>query len=273
MAAEAGFGFGSNSLALIADAGHNLGDVASLGLAWLAATLSQRAPSRRFTYGLRSSSILAALANAALLSAITGAIALEAVLRLAHPPPAAGRTMMAVAAAGILVNGISAVMFARGRAHDLNLRGAFLHMASDALVSLGVVVTGAAILLTHWLWLDPAASLAIAAIIVVSTWSLLREALGLALAGVPPGVDAARVAAYLADLPGVTGVHDLHIWAMSTTETALTAHLVRPGASVDDALLAGACAELRVRFAIHHATLQVEGGAAEHPCDLVDHAA
>ena len=268
---EAVYGIYANSLALLADAGHNAGDVVSLALAWLAAWLSGRAPSRRYTYGLRSSSILAALANAILLALVTGAIAWEAVLRLMHPQPAAGLTMMAVAAVGIAINGVTALMFASGRNSDLNVKSAFQHMASDALVALGVVAAGAAILLTGWLWLDPAISLVISAVIVWGTWSLLREALALALAAVPSGVDRGGVADYLAGLPGVTEVHDLHIWGMSTTETALTAHLVRPGAPLDDGLLTEACVELRRRFAIHHATLQVECG--ESPCELADHAA
>jgi cobalt-zinc-cadmium efflux system protein len=268
---EAVYGFLANSLALLADAGHNAGDVVSLGLAWLAATLARRAPSSRFTYGLSSSSILAALANAVLLALVTGAIAWEAVLRLMQPQPAAGVLMMAVAAVGIVVNGVTALMFAAGRKSDLNVRSAFLHMASDALVAVGVVATGAAILFTGWRWLDPAISLVIGAVIVWGTWSLLREALALALAGVPAGVNESGVASYLASLPGVIEVHDLHIWGMSTTETALTAHLVRPGAVLDDTLLAEVCAELKARFAIHHATLQIETGAA--PCELADHAA
>jgi cobalt-zinc-cadmium efflux system protein len=268
---EAVYGFFANSLSLLADAGHNAGDVVSLGLAWLAAWLSRRAPSSRFTYGLRSSSILAALANAVMLALVTGAIGWEAILRLVNPQAAAGSTMMVVAGVGILVNGATALMFAAGRHRDLNVRSAFQHMASDALVALGVVATGAAILVTHWLWLDPAISLVIGAVIVLGTWSLLREALGLALAGVPPGIDEGGVARYLAGLPGVIEVHDLHIWGMSTTETALTAHLVRPGAALDDDLLSEVCAQLKARFAIHHATLQVESGAA--PCELADHAA
>ena len=268
---EAIYGFLANSLALLADAGHNAGDVVSLALAWLAATLARRAPSSRFTYGLASSSILAALSNAVLLALVTGAIAWEAVLRLVHPQPAAGVLMMAVAGVGIHINGATALMFASGRNSDLNVRSAFLHMAADALVALGVVATGAAVIVTGWLWLDPAISLVISAVIVWGTWSLLREAMALALAGVPPGVDQGGVAAYLAGLPGVTDVHDLHIWGMSTTETALTAHLVRPGAAIDDTLLAEVCAELKARFAIHHATLQIESGAT--PCELADHAA
>ncbi len=269
--AEATYGVFANSLALLADAGHNAGDVVSLGLAWLAAWLAGRAPSRRYTYGLRSSSILAALANAVLLALVTGGIAWEAVLRLLHPEPAAGVTVMVVAGVGIAVNGATALMFLGGRERDLNVRSAFQHMASDALVALGVVATGGLTLMTHWLWLDPAISLLIGGVIVWGAWSLLREALSLALAGVPAGIDRGGVVAYLAGLPGVTEVHDLHIWGMSTTETALTAHLVRPGAELDDALLAEACAELKRRFAIQHATLQVEGG--DHPCDLAHHAA
>jgi len=270
---EAAYGFYANSLALLADAGHNLGDVVSLALAWLAAVLARRAPSARYTYGLASSSILAALANAVLLALVTGAIAWEAVLRLMQPQPAAGALMIAVAAVGIVVNGLTALMFVSGRKRDLNVRSAFLHMASDAVVALGVVVAGALILLTHWLWLDPAVSLAIGAVIIWGTWSLLREALALALAGVPAGVDRGGVLEYLTTLPGVTEVHDLHIWGMSTTETALTAHLVRPGAALDDALLAEACGELRRRFHVHHATLQVESGELDHPCELAGHAA
>jgi cobalt-zinc-cadmium efflux system protein len=271
--AEAVYGVLANSLALLADAGHNAGDVVSLGLAWLATWLSRKATSARFTYGLRSSSILAALANAVLLALVTGAIAWEAVLRLMHPQPAAGVTMMAVASAGIVLNGATALMFASGRDRDLNVRSAFQHMASDALVALGVVAAGGLILVTHWLWVDPVISLAISAVIVLGTWSLLREALALALGGVPASIDRGRVAAYLAALPGVTEVHDLHIWGMSTTETALTAHLVRPGAALDDALLAEVCGELKRRFSIQHATLQVEDGSLDHPCGLADHAA
>jgi cobalt-zinc-cadmium efflux system protein len=268
---EATYGVFANSLSLLADAGHNAGDVVSLGLAWLAAWLAGKAPSNRFTYGLRGSSILAALSNAVLLALVTGAIAWEAVLRLMSPQPAAGPTMMVVAGIGIVINGVTALMFASGRDSDLNVRSAFQHMASDALVALGVVAAGAAIWFTHWLWLDPVVSLVISAVIVFGTWSLLREALALALDGVPASVDRVRVQSYLAGLPGVIEVHDLHIWGMSTTETALTAHLVRPGAMVDDALLAQVCSELKSRFSIHHATLQVEDGSS--PCELADHAA
>jgi cobalt-zinc-cadmium efflux system protein len=268
--AEAVFGVLANSLALLSDAGHNLGDVLSLGLAWMAAGMARRAPSARYTYGLRGSSILAALSNGVLLLVITGGVAWAAILRLLHPEPSAGVTVMAVAGVGVIVNGITAWMFAAGRKGDVNIRAAFAHMASDALVAAGVVVAGAVIYFTHWMWLDPAVSLAIGAIIVTGTWSLLRESLDLALQAVPVGVDRAAVKTYLASLPGVAEVHDLHIWGMSTTETALTAHLVRPGASVDDQLIHNACVELRSRFRVHHSTLQVENGAMDHPCHLAD---
>ncbi len=268
--AEAVWGVLANSLALLSDAGHNLGDVLSLAVAWMAARMAKRAPSARYTYGLRGFSILAALSNAVVLLVVTGGIAWAAILRLMHPEPSSGRTVMIVAAAGVVVNGVTAWMFAAGRKGDVNIRAAFLHMASDALVAAGVVVTGGLILITGQTWLDPAASLAIGAIVVAGTWSLLREALDLALQAVPSGVDRAAVMDYLAGLPGVSEVHDLHIWGMSTTETALTAHLVRPAGAIDDALLSRACAELRARFAVHHATLQVEEGAIAHPCDLAD---
>ncbi|MGI8841944.1 MAG: cation diffusion facilitator family transporter [Caulobacteraceae bacterium] len=265
---EAIYGVLANSLALLADAGHNFGDVLSLAVAWLAAWLARKAPSARYTYGLRGSSILAALSNAVVLLVVTGGIAWAAILRLAHPAPAAGTTMMVVAAIGAAVNGLTAWLFAAGRKGDLNIRAAFLHMASDALVALGVVVAGGLILLTGQTWLDPAVSLAIGAIIVMGTWSLMRESLDLALQAVPTGVDRAAVLGYLAGLPGVAEVHDLHIWGMSTTETALTAHLVRPGGAIDDGLIVQACADLKTRFSVHHATLQIENGAGAHACDL-----
>jgi cobalt-zinc-cadmium efflux system protein len=265
---EAFYGVAAHSLALLADAGHNLGDVLGLACAWLAAVLGRRRPSGRFTYGLRGSSILAALANAVLLLVVTGGIAWEAVRRLADPPPTGGGVVMVVAAIGVVVNGATAWLFMAGRKHDLNVRGAYLHMASDAWVSLGVVVAGAVIAFTGWLWLDPVASLAISAVIVAGTWSLLRDSVTLALDAVPPGVDEEKVAAFLRELPGVSGIHDLHIWGMSTTETALTVHLVRPDAALDDDLLCHACDALRTRFGIGHATLQVEDGRGAHPCSL-----
>ena len=266
--AEAAYGVLSNSLALIADAGHNLSDVLGLALAWLAVRLSRRAPSARFTYGLRGSSILAALTNGALILVVTGGIAWEAVQRLTHPQPAAGLTIMVVSAIGVLVNGLSALMFMAGSKDDLNIRGAFLHLASDAIVSVGVVVTGGLLLLTGWLWLDPVISLVISAVIVWGTWSLFRESLNLAMHGVPAGIDEQAVQEFLASQPGVTEVHDLHIWGMSTTETALTAHLVRPEGPADDATLNHLCETLQSRFRIGHATLQFETGDGAHPCSL-----
>lgn len=264
---EAAYGFISGSMALLADAGHNLSDVIGLLMAWGAYALSRRAPSDRFTYGLRSSSILAALANAVLLLVAVGAIALEAVHRLRNPVPVGEVTVMVVATIGILINAGTAMLFASGRKGDLNIRGAYLHMAADAAVSLGVVAAGALILLTGWNWVDPAVSLVIAAVIVWGTWSLLRESLDLALHAVPAGIDAGKVRAHLAALPGVAGVHDLHIWPMSTTETALTAHLIMPGGHPGDAFLARLRHELAHDFKIHHATVQIEMGDA-HACEL-----
>ena len=266
--AEAVYGIVANSLALLADAGHNLGDVLGLALAWLATWLASRPPSARFTYGLRGSSILAALSNATVLLLVTGGIAWEAVLRFGQPEPAAGTTIMIVAGVGILINGTTALLFMSGRKNDLNIRGAFTHMASDALVALGVVVTGGLILMTGWALLDPAISLAISAVIVWGTWSLMRESLNLALAGVPGGVDQARVREFLCGLSGVTEVHDLHIWGMSTTETALTAHLVKPDAPADDTFLHDICARLKSNYRIGHATLQFERGGHADPCVL-----
>ena len=265
---EAYYGITANSLSLLADAGHNLGDVLALAAAWLAALLGKRPPSKRFTYGLRGSSILAALGNAVLLLVLTGGIAWEAILRLRDPQSTGGNVIVAVAAIGILVNGITALLFMSGRKHDLNIKGAFWHMAADALVSLAVVIGGALILWTGWVWLDPAISLVVSAVIVVGTWSLLRDSLHLSLDAVPPGVDESAVHAFLIRLPGVTEVHDLHIWGMSTTETALTAHLVRPDAPLDDDLLGHACEELKAHFNIGHATLQVENGRGAHACAL-----
>ncbi len=265
---EAGFGLWSHSLSLLADAGHNLSDVFGLVLAWAAAALSRRLPTERRTYGLRSSSILAALGNAIVLLMAIGIVAWEAVHRLARPEPVPGGVMMAVAAVGILVNGGTAMLFHRGRKGDLNVRGAYLHMAADAAVSLGVVLAGAAMMLTGWRWLDPAMSLIIVGVILWGTWSLLRESLDLALHAVPSGIDLGEVRAYLASLPDVTEVHDLHVWGMSTTETALTAHLVRSVDCLDDGLLDRTAHELEQRFGIHHTTLQLERGDNARPCRL-----
>jgi len=258
IAAEVLFGLRARSLALLADAGHNLSDVLGLGLAWGALALAQRPPTARHTYGMRRASILAALANAILLLVAVGGIAWEALQRLTQPEAVAGGVVMAVAAAGVVINGATALLFLSGRKEDLNVRGAFLHMASDAGISLGIVLTGLVILRTGWLWLDPVVSLVIGAVIVWGTWSLLRESLHLAMDAVPEGVNAAEVERYLSGLPGVTAVHDLHIWAMSTTEVALTAHLVKPDAEVDDVLLERINRELHDRFHIEHATIQLE---------------
>jgi cobalt-zinc-cadmium efflux system protein len=259
--AELIFGYAANSLALISDAVHNLSDVIALLLAWGAAWLAERKPTQRHTYGYRRASILAALFNAGLLLVAVGGIVVEAVNRLYSPAPVAGWTVVVVAALGVAVNGFTALLFMRGRHGDLNIRGAYLHMAADAGVSLGVVVAALIIMMTGWLWLDPAISLVIAAVVFWSGWGLARDSVNLALDGVPRGIELAQVRDYLAGLEGVSEVHDLHIWAMSTNETALTAHLVRPGGS-DDAFLHGVCEELSYRFNIHHSTLQIEVDAA-----------
>jgi len=257
VAGEVAYGLRAHSLALIADAGHNLGDALGLLLALAAALAARRPPSHRHTYGMRRASILAALANAILLLVVVGGIAWEAIGRFAARVPVAGGTVMLVAAAGVAVNGLAALLFLRDR-KDLNVRAAFAHMLSDAAVSLGVVIAGLAIRLTGRAWLDPAVSLAIAVVIVFGTWELLRESLRLAMDGVPVGVDLPAVEAFLRALPGVTTVHDLHIWGMSTTEVALTAHLVKPDAQVDDAVLERLARELHDRFGIEHTTIQLE---------------
>lgn len=265
---EATLGLLSGSLALIADAGHNLSDVLGLFIAWGASILVRRRTTARRTYGLRRSSILAALLNAVFLLIAIGVIAWEALGRFAHPAPVAGGTVIVVALVGVAINAATALLFIAGRKDDLNIRGAFLHMAADAGVSLGVALAGVAILFTGWQWLDPLVSLAIVLVILVGTWGLLRDSVNLALDAVPEGIDTAAVTAYLAALPGVTEVHDLHIWAMSTTETALTAHLVIPNKQNEDALLVRTSAELHDRFGIEHATLQIEHGDPAHPCGL-----
>jgi cobalt-zinc-cadmium efflux system protein len=268
VAAELGFGIAANSLALVADAAHNFADVIGLLLAWGAFWLAGRKPTDTRTYGYRRASILAALANAALLLIAVGAIMLEAVRRLMNPESVASDLVMWVAAAGVVVNTATALLFMRGRTHDLNIRGAFLHMTADAAVSVGVVIAALAIGWTGYLWLDPAVSLVVAAVILATSWSLTRDSFNLALDAVPRGVDRPAVEAYLRGLPGVADVHHLHIWAMSTTETALTAHLVRPGGQLDDALLADATHGLAHRFNICHATLQVEQGGTGRRCAL-----
>lgn len=256
--AEVIFGLTADSLALLADAGHNLSDVAGLLLAWGASVLSRLRPTARRTYGYRSTTIIAALVNAVILLVAVGGIALESVQRFKRPAPAAGETIIIVAAIGVVINTVTALLFFAGRKKDLNIRGAFLHMASDAGVSVGVVLAGIGIMTTGWLWIDPLVSLAIVAIILVSTWGLLKESMNLALQAVPAGIDTQMVSDYLSRLPGVTAVHDLHIWAISTTETALTAHLVKPDPIDDDVLITQVRHDLFENFGIDHMTLQWE---------------
>lgn len=260
--AEAGAGFVAHSVALLADAGHNLSDVLGLCVAWAGATLARREPSKRFTYGLKSSTILAALLNALLLLVALGAIVLEAVERIGEPAPVKGALVVVVAAIGILVNAATAWLFARGQKNDINLRGAYLHMAADATVSAGVMMAGVVIWVTGAEWVDPVVSIVVAAIIFWQTWGLLRETVEMSLNAVPRGIDYDEVAAALQAMPGVSATHDLHIWPMSTTETVLTAHLVMavaPGGT----FLAEAQAMLHSRFNIGHATLQIERGAED----------
>jgi cobalt-zinc-cadmium efflux system protein len=264
---EAAFGLLSGSMALIADAGHNLSDVLALLIAWGAAHMATRPASARYTYGLKSSTILAALANAMLLLVAIGAILFETISRLFDPQPVQGWTMVVVASVGIAINAATAMLFFRGRKQDINIRGAFLHMAADALVSVGVVVAGVVILLTGAWWVDPATSLVIVTVIGWGTWGLLRDSVKMGLHAVPEKVDEAGVRAYLAGLPGVAAVHDLHIWPMSTTETALTVHLVMPAGHPGDGFLRDLAHELEYRFSIEHATVQVEIGM-EQECNL-----
>lgn len=266
--AEVVFGLRAHSLALTADAGHNLGDVLGLVLAWAGSVLARRGPTPRRTYGLRRFSILAAIGNAGFLLIAVGAITVEAVSRFRHPEPIASGTVMIVASIGIVINLGTALGFMRGREADINLRGAFLHMMGDAAASAGVVAAGLLIGLTGWLWLDPAVSLLLVGLITWTSWGLARDSLNLALDAVPPSVDPVAVERMLGALDGVVEVHDLHIWAMSTTEVALTAHLVRPCGGNEDALIATACRELRAHHGIAHATLQLERGLAKHPCEL-----
>ena len=252
------FGLLADSLALLADAGHNLSDVLGLLLAWGASYMVKRRPTKRHTYGWRKSSILAALMNAIVLMAAIGAIAWEAIRRFSDPAPVGGQTIIMVAAIGVVINTVTALLFISGRKHDLNIRGAFLHMAADAGVSAGVVAAGMIILASGWMWIDPLVSIVIAVIILIGTWGLMRDAFNLALDAVPKGIDPQAVTDYLAGLPGVESVHDLHIWAMSTSETALTAHLVKPDSKNDDMLIEQASRELHEHFGIEHVTLQWE---------------
>ena len=263
---EAVFGWQAGSLALLADAGHNLSDVAGLILAWGAALAGRLAPTPRRTYGWRRASILAALANAVLLLVAMGALAGEGFQRLQAPQPVSGWTVIVVAAVGVLINGLTAALFMAGSKDDLNIRGAFLHMAGDALVSLGVVAAGVLYLQFGWGWLDPVISLVIAVVIVLGTWSLLRQSLHLAFDGVPEGIDLLEVHAFLRSQPGVTGVHDLHVWALGTSEVALTAHLIMPGGHPGDAFFLKMGEILVRRFRIHHPTIQIEIDGIDDGC-------
>lgn len=257
VAVEAFYGWQIDSLALLADAGHNLSDVAGLVLAWGGALAARLRPNARHTYGWKRVSILAAFANAVLLLVAMGALAWEAISRLSEPSSTAGGTIMAVAAVGIVVNSVTALLFLRGGAHDLNIRGAFLHMAADALVSAGVVVAGALTLWQGWAWLDPVVSLLIVVVIVIGTWGLFRQSFHLLVDGVPPSVDPTAVRQYLMSLPGVVEVVDLHIWALGTSQTALTAHLIMPTGTPDERFFSDATDGLHERFDIDHATMQV----------------
>ena len=268
VAAQVFYGLAAHSIALLADAVHNLGDVLGLIIAWWAMHMAKRRPTLTRTYGWGRGTILASLSNAAVLLLGCGAIAIESVQRFGNPQPVAGSVVMWVAATGIVINGVTALMFMRGRKHDLNIKSAFLHMASDAAVSAGVVIAGLAIQLTGWLWLDPAMSLLIVAIIVLGTWGLLRASMDLAMDVVPVGIELPKVEEALLNLPGVTEVHDLHVWALSTTETALTAHLLRDSASHESSLIMEACTQMRERFKIGHCTFQIETTETADVCGL-----
>lgn len=271
IAVELFYGFTANSLALLADAGHNASDVLGLFLAWGAMALSRKQPSDRFTYGLQSATIMAALANALLLLAAIGGILWEAAGRFSHPQGPQAMIMMAVALTGAVINALTAWFLHRGHMHDLNVRGAYLHMVADAGISLGVVLSGAIIMATGWLWVDPAVSIAIALMILVGTWRLLRDSASLALHAVPRGIDMEKVKSYLEAQEGVTEVHDLHVWAMSTTSIALSAHLLMPSGHPGDRFIHHLTRELAQHFHIDHTTLQIETSEDPQDCHLSDH--
>jgi len=264
---EVTYGLLINSMALLADAGHNFSDVLGLSLAWGASYLAKTASTEKRTYGFRKSTILAAFFNAILLMIAVGAITIEAVRKLILPAQVEGTTMMIVAGIGFIINAVTALLFMKGREKDLNIKGAFLHMAADAGVSLGVVIAGFVIISTGWLWVDPAISLVIVLVITIGTWGLLKDSFHLSMDAVPKGIDLKEVGKYLKGIEGVTEVHDLHIWAMSTTETALTAHLVIPDETKDDYFLKKICGELHNRFGIEHSTIQIEKSAQSANCE------
>jgi cobalt-zinc-cadmium efflux system protein len=270
---EASYGVWSGSMALLADAGHNLSDVLGLLIAWGGAELSKRPPTQQFSYGLKSSSILAGLINAIILLVAVGAIVVGAIQRLVHPEPVNGGAVMAVATIGIAINGLTAWMFARGRRRDVNIKAAYFHMVADAAMSAAVVLAGGLILAFRLPWIDPAVSLIVALIILWGTFRLLRDCSRMALGAAPPGIDLAEVERALAALPGVTRVHDLHVWSMSTTEPALTAHLIMPGGCPGDELLHFAAGRMEELFHIKHTTLQIEtqpdGDCRLEPCTIV----
>ena len=270
---EVVYGILSHSVALLADAGHNFGDVLGLGLSWGATALASLKPSKRRTFGFRRSTIIASVTNAFVLLFVTGGLTWESIQRLIAPQPTQGKTMICVALVGAGINTASALLFMNhgkaGHGHgDLNVRSAFLHLAYDAVLAIGVAITGGLILFTGWLWLDPAVSIVLAIAILIGTWRLMKQSLDLMLDAVPEGIDPEEVKSFLGGLPGVVEVHDLHIWAMSTTETALTAHIVMPGASLRPTFLAEVCKDLHARFEIQHSTLQIDPEEAPHPCAL-----
>jgi cobalt-zinc-cadmium efflux system protein len=254
------YGILGDSLALLADAGHNVSDVLGLIIVWIAVWLGKKAPTNKRTYGYKRSSILSALFNAVFLLVAIGAIAWEAIQRFSSPQPVEGKTVIIVAIIGIVINTLTALLFMSGRKNDLNIRGAFMHMAADALVSLGVVIAGFVIIWTGWQWLDPLVSLGISIVILFGTWGLLKESINLSLDAVPEGIDIKKIKDYLIGLPTIIEVHDLHVWGMSTTEAALTVHLIRSEIDDNDQLLQKLTKELHDQFGIEHATIQIEKG-------------
>lgn len=267
---EALYGILINSMALIADAGHNLSDVLGLLLAWGAAFLAKSYPTKERTYGMRKSTILSALFNSILLFIAVGAILIESIRKFISPAPVEGSIIMIVAGIGVIINGITAFLFMKGKDQDINIKGAYLHMAADAAISFGVVAAGFIILLTGWNWLDPVMSIIIVIVITIGTWGLLKESFHLSMDAVPKHIELEEVKEYLLSLPGVTEVHDLHIWGMSTTESALTAHIVKPAASLDDEFISNTCKVLHEKFGIGHTTIQIEKNNNFHPCGISD---